>query len=275
MHLQRLRIRTLETFDKLRRLGDKLLLLVIRLLLLHPAFLAQLQILRVIHFIVIDTPHRHLDGTRRDIIHKLAVVTNHNHRLTVIDQKIFQPLDRLDIQVIRRLIEQQHVRFLQQQLRQLDTHPPSTAEITRLTLEIRPLEPQSEQSLLHILLIIRGINRIKLLTQCRDFLNQCHITVALVIRPRLQLLVQPLDLRLHFVQMSECLCRFFKHRPPVFRHQVLRQIRHHAIFGSRNPAAGRLPRTRQNLQQCTFTSPVLAHQGDAVFLINYEGNVTK
>ena len=45
LYLQGLRVRPLETFDELLRLGDELLLLIVRLLLLFAAFLAQLEVL--------------------------------------------------------------------------------------------------------------------------------------------------------------------------------------------------------------------------------------
>ena len=60
--------------------------------------------------------------------------------------------------MVRRLVEQQHVRFLQQQLRQFDAHPPSATEITRLTSEVFPAETESEQRFLYILLVVRGVD---------------------------------------------------------------------------------------------------------------------
>ena len=48
------------------------------------------------------------------MIHERTVVADHHYGLTVIDQEILQPLDRLDIQVIRRLVQQKDIRFLQQ-----------------------------------------------------------------------------------------------------------------------------------------------------------------
>ena len=48
------------------------------------------------------------------MIYKSPIVTDHYDRLPVIDQKIFQPLDGLNIEVVGRLIQQKHIRFLQQ-----------------------------------------------------------------------------------------------------------------------------------------------------------------
>ena len=56
-------------------------------------------------------------------------------------QKIFKPLYTLDVQMVGRLIEQQHVGSPQQQLGQLYTHTPSSAELTGRTVEILAREP--------------------------------------------------------------------------------------------------------------------------------------
>ena len=134
--MQSFGISAFETLDKVLRFSNKLLLLVVCLLLLLAAFLAQLQILAVIDFIVIDTPHRNFDRASRDMIHKSPIVTDHYDRLPVIDQKIFQPLDGLDIEVVGWLVQQKHIRFLQQQFCQFDTHTPTTAELACLTVKV-------------------------------------------------------------------------------------------------------------------------------------------
>ena len=98
--------------DKVLRFSNKLLLLVVCLLLLFAAILTQLQILGIIHLIIINTSHRHFDGTCCNIIHEFAVVADYDNCFPVINKEIFQPLNRFNIQMIRRLIEQEYVRFL-------------------------------------------------------------------------------------------------------------------------------------------------------------------
>ena len=73
-----------------------------------------MQVLAIVYLIIINPAHRHLDRTSRDMIHERTVMADHHYGLTVIDQEILQPLDRLDIQVIRRLVQQKDIRFLQQ-----------------------------------------------------------------------------------------------------------------------------------------------------------------
>ena len=104
--------------------------------MLFATFLAQLQILGVVNFVVVDTSHRNFDGAGGDVVHEFTVVADHDDRFAVIYQEIFQPLDRFDVQMVGRLVEQEYVRFLQQQFGEFDTHAPATAEVACLPLEI-------------------------------------------------------------------------------------------------------------------------------------------
>ena len=104
--MQRFGVGSLEAFDKFLGFGNHFLLLVISLLLLDTALLAQHEVLRVIYLVVIDTPHGNLDRAGGDVIHESPVVGNHDNRFPVVHEEVFQPLDRVDIQVVGRLVEQ-------------------------------------------------------------------------------------------------------------------------------------------------------------------------
>ncbi len=77
--------------------------------------------------------------------------------------KLFQPLDGLDVEVVGRLVQQQYVRFLQQQFGKLDAHAPATAEIACLAVEVLSGESEAEQCLFNVLFVIGGVDGIKLL----------------------------------------------------------------------------------------------------------------
>ena len=53
-----------------------------------------------------------------DVVQKIAVVGHGDHRALVLLQMLLQPVDRLGVEVVRRLVEQQHVGLLQQQAAQ-------------------------------------------------------------------------------------------------------------------------------------------------------------
>ena len=94
-----------EAFNEFFGFGNELLLFVVSLLLLFTTFFAEFQIFGIIYFIIIDTSHRHFNGTGSDIIYKLAVVADDNNSFTIIDKEIFQPLNTFDVEVVGRLIQ--------------------------------------------------------------------------------------------------------------------------------------------------------------------------
>ena len=104
--------------------------------MLLASLLAQLQVLAVVYLIIIDAAHRDLDGAGGDVVYEGPVVTDYDHRLSSLDQEVFQPLDRLDVEVVGRLVEQQYVGLFQKQLGQLDAHAPTAAELAGRSVEV-------------------------------------------------------------------------------------------------------------------------------------------
>ena len=177
--------------------------------------------------------------------------------------------------MVGRLIEKQHVRVLEQKLCQFDAHAPATAEFRSRAVEVVALEAETQQCLLDILLKVSHVDGIELLAHRGNLLDQCHIVVALIVGACGKLIVHLVDLCLHCLEMSECLTSLLEHRAMVFGHEVLRQVADGAVLGCRDCASGGLPYAGKDLEQGRFASTILAHQCDAVFLVDYKRNVLK
>ena len=106
LYLKCLTVCSFETFNKVFRFLNHLLLFFVLLHLLFTTFLTQYKILRIVYLIVVNTSHRHFNGTCSNIVDKLTVVTDNYHSLGTVNQKFFQPADRFNIQVISRLVQQ-------------------------------------------------------------------------------------------------------------------------------------------------------------------------
>ena len=49
--------------------------------------------------------HRDFDGACRNVVYKSPVVGNQYHGFPVFNQKIFQPLDGIDVEVVGRFVQ--------------------------------------------------------------------------------------------------------------------------------------------------------------------------
>ncbi|MNM42933.1 hypothetical protein D3C81_537830 [compost metagenome] len=78
-------------------------------------------------------------------IQEIAVVGNQQQRARVTLEPVFQPEDRIKVQVVGRLVEQQQVGRAHQGLGQVQTHPPATGEVTYTAVHLLVGEAQTGQ----------------------------------------------------------------------------------------------------------------------------------
>ncbi|VVN49389.1 hypothetical protein PS639_06357 [Pseudomonas fluorescens] len=80
-------------------------------------------------------------------IEEVAVVGNQHQGAGIAFKPLFEPDDGVEVQVVGRFVEQQQVRGAHQSLRQIQTHPPATGEISYLSIHLIVGEPQTRQQL--------------------------------------------------------------------------------------------------------------------------------
>ena len=273
LHLIGLGVCALEALDEVGRLGDELLLLLVGLHLLLATLGTQALVLGVVHLIVVEAAHRDLEGTRGDVVNEGAVVADDDDRLPRLDEEVFEPLDRLDVEVVRRLVKKEDIRLLQEELCQLDTHTPSPTELARLSLEVASLEAKTKERQLDSLVIVDLFDSVVLLTQRRHLLDDRHILGAIVVGTGIESLVELLHTGCHLVDAAEGLLSFLEDGAPIFGEEVLGKVGHLHTRGDVDLTAGRLARTAEDLQQGALTSTILPHEGDAVLGVDDEGNI--
>ena len=78
------------------------------------------------------------DNARRELPQKRPVVRHEQQRSTPLQQKFFEPLDGLQIQMVRRLIKHQQLRFLDQTARQEHTTLLSRRQRRELMIHRQP-----------------------------------------------------------------------------------------------------------------------------------------
>ena len=90
---------------------------------------ALLEILRVVGVVLGDLAQRQVGDVRDDGIEEVAVVRDHDDGSWIRYQIFLEPVTRLEIEMIGRLVEQQQIGLAEQQLRECEPHLPSAGEV--------------------------------------------------------------------------------------------------------------------------------------------------
>ena len=114
------------------------------------ALLACHQVLRVValvqvHFPVVDFRHA-VDH----VVHEGAVVGDDDDRAGIPAQKALEPLHRFQVQVVRRLVEQEHLGVADEQFRERDAHLPTAGELGGGAGHVALGEAEAEQHASHL-----------------------------------------------------------------------------------------------------------------------------
>ena len=123
-----------EAFNKLAHLSNLFLLVLVGAQLLFTTLFTQCDILVVLYFIVYNPTTGNLQRPIRHIINKRTIVTDQHYSFGTLSQELLQPLNRLNIKMVSGLIKQQHIRLLQQDLCQFDTHAPTATKLAGRSL---------------------------------------------------------------------------------------------------------------------------------------------
>ena len=122
-----------------------------------------------------------LDDLLGDVVQELPVVRHHDGRPRVALDVVLQPDDRLQVQVVRRLVQQQDIRLDEQRARDGDTHAPAsyaspshattTTELPRGHLHALLRELETLQNLPRAVLAVAAVDLVQTvvdLLQTRD-----------------------------------------------------------------------------------------------------------
>ena len=129
-------IERFQFFDNCFLMFDFPLLIVIGTQCFLPGKCCFLRILRIIAVKNRRFMHTDFHYFCDNPIQKIPVMGNNHNSTFVIHQKCLQPLNRFDIQVVRRLIQQDDIRMSHQQTRQRHTCLLSTGQFVAVFLKI-------------------------------------------------------------------------------------------------------------------------------------------
>ncbi len=239
-----------EAFDEFLGVLNHLLLVGVGALLLFEAFFAQFEELRIVDCVVVDVSERNLDGAVGDIVDKSTIVTDKDNGLGFRHQEIFEPLDRLDVEMVRRLVEQKHVGVAQQKLGELDAHSPSAGELRGGAVEVGAQESEAGESALHFGLVVLAFFHRYALREGRDLVDQLGVGLRFVVGSFGQPGIHIVEAAVHVGYMAECLANLVGERRRVGDLHLLGEVADCSVIGNRYSSRSRVLEPGDDLQHC-------------------------
>ena len=185
---------------------------------------------------------------------------------------MFEPLDAFDVQVVRWLVEQQHIGPLQQYLGQFDTHAPTTRKLAGGAFEVGLAESQTYEGAFQFGLVVCTPHHVETFVELGEAFHQCHVVGTLVVGALGQLMVHPVQFVLHLVDVAEGQLGFLANGAFVGQLHHLRQVADSGFARDADGAASGLLQTGDYLQHGALAGSVLSDKGNAVAGVNYITN---
>jgi len=181
----------------------------------------------------------------------------------IVSEIVLEPVTGFQIEVVRRLVQQEQVRLLQQEFGQRQPHLPSAGKFVRLPLPVLFAEAKPHEHAAHF-----GFNRVsiaglELMLQPMIPVGHVGIFRAGVVE-FCDAMHQGFEFLLHRAQLIEYRHALGKNRAPGKRKAILRQISCSGAFGDGERAVVQRVQSGEYLHQCRLAGAVRAHQANAV-----------
>ena len=123
------------------------LVVLIALLLAQPFHprLALAEVVAVVAGVVGERAQPDLGDPRHDRVEEEAIVRDEDHGVRIVREVFLQPVARVEVEVVRRLVEQQQAGATEQQLGERDAHLPAAGERLARLVRVRRGEAQPAQ----------------------------------------------------------------------------------------------------------------------------------
>ena len=136
---------------------------LVDLLFLREALVLLLEPARVVAFPRDAVPAVELEDPARDVVQEVAVVGHRDDGAVVLLQMAFEPCDRLRVEMVRRLVEEQQVGLRQQQPAERDAAPFTAGE--RRDVGVGRREPERVHRDVELAIEVPAVDRVDLRLQ--------------------------------------------------------------------------------------------------------------
>ena len=158
-------------------------------------------------------------------------MADQNHCVAALGQELLEPLDTLNVQVVGRLVKQQHVWMAQKQFGKFHAHTPAAAELTGGAVKVIAAESQTQQGLLQFCLVIAATHHLVALALTGKAVDKGVILLTLVIGTLHHLVVQALYLLLELMYILKGSLGLLTDRACIGQLHNLRQITYGHLLG--------------------------------------------
>ena len=215
-----------------------------------------LQVGGVVALVRVGPTPVQLQDPLRDVVEEVPVVGDGDDRARVLGQVLLQPLDGLGVQMVGRLVEQEQVRLLEQQLAQGDPAPLAAGQHGDVGIGRRA--PQRVHRLLQLGVEVPGVAVVELLLELAH-LGEERVVVGIRLGQlggdRVETVQQRLGLR-------DALLDVLQHRLRAVELRLLQQDAHRVAGRQDGVAVGRLVQPGHDLEHGRLAGTVRTHDAD-------------
>ena len=228
-----------------------------------------LQIRGVVALVGIKVTAVDLADPLGNVIQEVAIVCDGKHRALVVVQEVLEPQDRLGIQVVRGLVEQQQVGSLEQQLAQ--GHATALAAGKHIDRHVGIGQLQGVHGLAELGIDIPAVGGVDLVLKLAH-LGHEGVHVAIRVAHLLADLIEAIDLGDHIAKRH---AHVLDDGLVVVERRLLLQDAHGVAGSEPGIAVGDLLDTGHDLEQGRLAHTVGAHDADLGTGVEAQGHVVK
>ena len=211
-------------------------------------------------FAVVEVGH-----VRADAVQEVAIVRDDHHRAVAFVEHAFEPADRVDVEVVGRFVEQQHVRVAEQCLREQYAQLPAGRDAAHQSFVLFERNADTEQQ-------FAGARFGGVAVEFREFdfeVGNLHAVVFAHLRQR----VDPVALLLHAPQVRVTHDHGVEHAEIFERELILAQLAEANVRLDRHVARGRRHVAAEDLHERRFAGAVRADQAIAIAVAELDRDV--
>ena len=202
------------------------------------------------------------------------IVTDDADGAAIRAQALLQPALTLQVQVVGRFVQQQHLRLLQQQLGQRNSHLPTTGKLAAIARKIFICKAQAAQNRLRTRAQTGSIAVVQNQLQAADFLQRILVLRRGGIQP-LQVGRKLIHNLLQLHNIPHTAQHLIQQRRAGDMNTILRQVAHLGMLRQHHLAVVRLHTTHDTLHESGLTGTILPGKGNAVPLLHHKGERIK